>query len=102
MQNKTTHTRLLFEFYWNILSELKKYSRGAGGKIFVIYGQPMESNVIISEVLLRCRILYLYTENCPDLNKGRYLKPSKSRTISFDGRLYFEVWKPLAKRSISQ
>ncbi len=28
-------------------------------------------------------------KNCPDLNKGRYLKPSKSRAISFDGRLYF-------------
>ncbi len=37
---------------------IKKYSRGVGGQIFVIYGQPMESNIIITYVLLRCRILY--------------------------------------------
>jgi hypothetical protein len=35
---------------------IKKYSRGAGGQIFVIYGQPTDSNIIISYVLLRCKI----------------------------------------------
>jgi hypothetical protein len=79
---------LIFRVLLKYFVRIKKYSRGAGRQVFVIYGQPMESNVIISYVLLRCRILYLYTKNCPDLNKRRYLKPSKSRAISFDGRLY--------------
>jgi hypothetical protein len=65
----------------------KKYSRGTGGQIFVIYGQPMDSNIIISYASLRCKISYLNTKNCPDLHKGRYLKPSKSHAISFDRRL---------------
>jgi hypothetical protein len=65
----------------------KKYSRGTGGQIFVIYGQPMDSNIIISYALLRRKISYLNTKNCPDLNKGRYIKPSKSHAISFDRRL---------------
>ncbi len=79
---------LIFRVLLKYFVRIKKYSRGAVGQIFVIYGQPMECNIIISYILLRCRILYLYTKNCSDLNKGRYLKPSKSRAISFDGRLY--------------
>ncbi len=86
---------------------IKKYSRRAGRQIFVIYGQPMYSNIIISYVyVLRCKISYLYTKICPDQNKERYLKPSKSRAISFDPRLNITIlhipyerslWSPLIK-----
>jgi hypothetical protein len=88
MQKLKKTYSLIFQVLLKYFVRIKKYSRGAGGHFFVIYGQPMESNIIISDVLLRCRILYLYTKSYADLNKGRYLKPSKSRAISFDIRLY--------------
>jgi hypothetical protein len=87
-KNKKTNKKnsLIFQVLLKYYIRIKKYSRDAGGQIFVIYGQPMDINISISYVLLRCEISYLYTKNCPDLNKGRYLKPSKSRAVSFDRR----------------
>jgi hypothetical protein len=45
MQKLKNTYSLIFWVLLKYFVRIKKYSRGAGGQVFVIYGQPMESNI---------------------------------------------------------